>query len=189
MSKLKNTGHLNRRNVLMGIGIGAASLSALKPARAGLLPTGRRSEKHDIVIIGMGMAGTAAALQARLDGAEVLVLDKMPAATTGGNSRLAGGMFITPPEDTAQAKQSYYDALVKQTQGRGNTDIFRLLMNHSAEGVAWMRDQGVKFNPMIPEPPFPVGTYIPTPGLFQGMPTALAALARPLHRARRQDRV
>jgi succinate dehydrogenase/fumarate reductase flavoprotein subunit len=176
MLKPNKAGRLSRRNLLMGIGIGAASLSALKPAQAGLLPAGRRSEKHDIVVIGMGMSGTAAALQAKLEGADVIVLDKMPEGTTGGNSRLAGGMFITPLEETPQAKQNYYNGLLKQTQGRGNTDIFRLLMDHSTEGVAWMKEQGVKFNEMIPEPPFPVGTYIPSPGLFQGMPTTLTTL-------------
>lgn len=176
MSKAKKAARVSRRNVLMGLGVGAASLSALKPAKAEILPAGRRSETHDVIVVGMGMSGTAAALQARLDGADVIVLDKMPDSTSGGNSRLAGGMFIVPPEDTPQAKQNYYNGLLKQTQGRGNTEIFRLLMDHSAEGVAWMREQGVTFNAMVPEPPFPVGTYIPSPGLFQGMPTALSVL-------------
>lgn len=180
MAKRSKLQGVNRRSLLTGIGLGAgaAGLSALEPARAELLPQGKRTEKHDVIVIGMGMAGTAAALQAKLDRADVVVLDKMSELDTGGNSRLAGGLFITPREDSAQAKQDYYDGLLKQTQGRGNKNVFRLMTDHSAEGVAWLKEQGVQFNPMAPEPPFPVGSYTVSPGLFRGMPIALPALRR-----------
>ncbi len=173
-----STRRVSRRNILVGMGAGAAGLSMLNPAKAQLLPAGRRSEKHDVIVIGMGMAGTAAALEAKLAGADVLVIDKMTESRVGGNSRLAGGLFITPTENTPQAKQDYSNGLLKQTQGRGNTDVFKLMMDHSAEGVDWLKAQGMQFTAMAPEPPFPVGSYTAVPGLFRGMPTALAALRR-----------
>lgn len=179
MAERSKIQEFNRRSLLAGIGlgVGGVSLSALR-AHAELLPQGKRSEKHDVIVIGMGMAGTAAALQARLNGADVAVLDKMEELDTGGNSRLAGGLFITPREDSAQAKQDYYEGLLKQTQGRGNKNVFRLMTDHSAEGVGWLKEQGVEFTPMAPEPPFPVGSYTVSPGLFRGMPIALPALRR-----------
>jgi succinate dehydrogenase/fumarate reductase flavoprotein subunit len=160
----------------MGLGAGTAGLTTLSAAEAALLPNGHRTEKHDVIVVGMGMAGSAAALQAKLAGADVAVLDKMPESRTGGNSRLAGGLFITPRDDTAAAKKEYFDGLVKQTLGRGNTDVFRLMMDHSAEGIAWLKEQGADFNPMAPEPPFPVGSYTVKPGLFRGMPILLRTL-------------
>jgi succinate dehydrogenase/fumarate reductase flavoprotein subunit len=180
MAKERRNRGVSRRNLLTGIGlgVGATSLSSLRPGQAALLPKGVKSEKHDVVVVGMGMAGTAAALQAKLDGADVVVLDKMSESRASGNSRLAGGLFITPREEKAQSKQDYYDGLVKQTQGRGNKDIFRLMADHSAKDIAWLKEQGVQFGPMAPEPPFPVGSYITAPGLFRGMPIALAALRR-----------
>ena len=39
----KNTRRISRRNIIMGMGAGAAGLSMLNPANAQLLPPGRRS--------------------------------------------------------------------------------------------------------------------------------------------------
>jgi len=178
MTKKYRSRRISRRNMLAGLGLGAAGLSMVSPAQAALLPQGRRSEKHDIVVIGMGMAGTAASLEAKLAGADVVVLDKTSESRTGGNSRLAGGLFITPRENTPEAKEDYYNSLLRQTQGRGNAEIFQLMRDHSAEGVAWLKEQGAEFGPMAPEPPFPVGSYTAQPGLFRGMPVLLATLRR-----------
>jgi choline dehydrogenase-like flavoprotein len=107
---------VNRRGVLSGIGLGPA---AGKPARAALLPAGVRSETHDVVVIGTGTAGFVAALQARLDGADVVALEKTPEASGGGDSRMSGGIFFVPGQDTAEARQGFVADNERVTQGRG----------------------------------------------------------------------
>ena len=51
-------------------------------------------ETAEVVVIGSGLAGLAAAIEARLAGAQVLVLEKMP--ITGGNTRISDGGLATP---------------------------------------------------------------------------------------------
>jgi alkyl hydroperoxide reductase subunit AhpF len=71
MRRRVKSDRITRRTLLAGLGAGAATLT---PAHAALLPPGRRTEKYDVVVIGTGMAGTAASLQAKLDGGNVVVL-------------------------------------------------------------------------------------------------------------------
>ncbi|MGD9062565.1 MAG: FAD-dependent oxidoreductase, partial [Desulfobacterales bacterium] len=51
-------------------------------------------EQTDIVIIGSGLAGLSAAIEANQAGASVLVLEKMN--LTGGNTRIADGAVAAP---------------------------------------------------------------------------------------------
>ena len=46
-------------------------------------------EQTDVIVIGSGVAGCAAAIEARNAGASVLVLEKMK--ITGGNTRISDG--------------------------------------------------------------------------------------------------
>lgn len=48
----------------------------------------------DVVVLGMGAAGCAAAIEAHDAGARVLVLEKMPAGREGGNTRVSGGIWF-----------------------------------------------------------------------------------------------
>ncbi len=48
------------------------------------------SEQYDVVVIGSGAAGSAAALEATANGASVLVVEKSPESTAGGNTRVSG---------------------------------------------------------------------------------------------------
>lgn len=47
----------------------------------------------DVVVLGMGAAGSAAAIEADEAGASVLVLEKMPPGREGGNTRVSGGAW------------------------------------------------------------------------------------------------
>ncbi len=51
----------------------------------------RNTEHVDVVVIGMGAAGCAAARTAHDAGATVVVLEKAAAAEAGGNTRVSGG--------------------------------------------------------------------------------------------------
>ena len=85
---------LNRRTFLSGsVAAGAVALSALKPLML-LVPSSfpaKWDETADVVIVGSGFAGLAAAIEAKKAGASVVVLEKM--ATVGGNSIINGGIL------------------------------------------------------------------------------------------------
>ena len=69
-------------------GSSTASAQALDPMPA------QWDETFDVVVIGSGFAGLAAAIEARLAGASVCVLEKM--RTVGGNSIINGGIMGVP---------------------------------------------------------------------------------------------
>ena len=47
----------------------------------------------DVVVLGMGAAGCAAAIAAADEGASVILLEKMPEGREGGNTRISGGIW------------------------------------------------------------------------------------------------
>ena len=86
----------DRRKFLVGLGMaGAATVAApaLKVMAADSSTTW--AEEHEIVIIGSGFTGLAAAIEAKKLGVkDVVVYDKMP--YFGGNSTYNGGLFAVP---------------------------------------------------------------------------------------------
>ncbi|MDP1730803.1 MAG: FAD-dependent oxidoreductase [Devosia sp.] len=163
---------LTRRGLLGGLGAGAGvmSLAALTPVQAALLPEPETSESYDLVVIGSGLAGCAAALEAALGGAKIVVLEKASQARMGGNSFLAGGSFSLPISDTAEAHAHYVEDYDKYTLGRGNTEIFALMAEHIHRDVAWLQENGIEVLPAVDRPPNRVSTATVAPGSFAGMP-------------------
>ena len=68
--------------VFSSSGILAATVSA---------QTKKWDETFDVIVVGSGFAGLAAAIEAKKAGANVIVLEKMP--TAGGNSIINGGIL------------------------------------------------------------------------------------------------
>ncbi|PKN18448.1 MAG: flavocytochrome c [Deltaproteobacteria bacterium HGW-Deltaproteobacteria-6] len=104
MKKINQTEEtLSRRNFLKTAG-GVAAVAGL--AASGLpLMTGQAEaacdvlpkkwdDTYDVVVVGSGFAGLAAAIEAKNAGASVLVIEKMP--LHGGNSIINGGDFCAP---------------------------------------------------------------------------------------------
>jgi fumarate reductase flavoprotein subunit len=173
--KVRPTG---RRNVLrsLGLGAGALTLAAMNPVHAGLLPKARKAEKYDVIVIGTGMSGMAAAMQARQDGASVLLIDKMPEGRSGGNTRLAGGLFAIPTEDTAESRKAYLEDMTKKAQGRGNVELYKAISERVRADVDWLRGMGVEFLPAFPFAPYRLSIVTAAPATYFGMPKALTTL-------------
>jgi flavocytochrome c len=157
----------NRRFLLSAMGAGAG-MAGLGAARAATLPTPQAQQRAGVIIIGGGMAGCAAALEATANGASVIVLEK--ANRLGGNSILAAGSFSMPIGDTPQARQDYARDYERTCQGRGNSAIFALMANHVRENIAWLEGHGVGFTPEAERPPNRVAARDAAPGAWQGMP-------------------
>ncbi len=162
-----------RRGVLTGAG--AMGLSATA-ARAGYLPAPERTEAFDVVVVGAGMAGCAAALQAAEDGARVCVLEKAREARMGGNSALAGGGFAMPPGPGEGARAAFLEDFEKKAQGRGNSDLYEVMAAHAREDVAWLAEHGIDFTDEMRVDPYHVVMAVVAPGFYMGMPRALRHL-------------
>ncbi len=100
---------LTRRAWLKSAAAGTALLAGARAASAAPIEPmpARWDEAFDIVVIGSGFAGLAAAIEARKAGASVCVLEKMRAI--GGNSAINGGIMGVP-RSPMQIKQGYKDS-------------------------------------------------------------------------------
>lgn len=87
---------VSRRSFLKisAVGAGALALGASSASAAQNAKDVKFDEEYDIVIIGTGFAGLAAAIKASGRGKKVLVLEKMGRA--GGNSVINGGNMAAP---------------------------------------------------------------------------------------------
>ena len=166
----EHTSGVNRRMMLTGIGAGALGLAGATAAQAVQLPEPATSEEFDVVVIGSGVSGCCAAMEAASSGARVVLLEKASENRMGGNSFLAGGGFSLPLEDNAASRDDYVEDYEKYCLGRGNSAIFRLMADNVVADLAWLEENGVVLNPPSPWPPTRVQMTIVAPGFFAGMP-------------------
>ncbi len=104
----------------------------------------------DVVIIGTGAAGTAAALEATEEGASVIVLEKAP--VPGGASKLAGGIFAL---NSAEMKNAGYTPDfsiqdVLRTWQEYNAylsdgNLFYSVFENSGDTADWLEANGFDF--------------------------------------------
>lgn len=174
--------NLSRRDFLRyaaatGVALGVAGLPArfVDAAFVGEQPPTR---EYDVVVIGSGIAGLAAALQGGEQGARVALLEKQLKPLFGGNSRLAGGIFAAPQADTAEAKAMYIEDFMKKGQYRTDQQLIESLADHILEDIEWLKSYGVQFLDPAPFPPYRVHGYTAAPASYQGMPAALETLLK-----------
>ena len=99
------------------------------------------SESFDAIVVGTGLAGLSAALRAKEAGGKVVVIDKAPETSMGGNSRFSGGALRTP-SDTVSAGDLVNEAM-EMSGGRANPRLTHVLYNDAAEALEWLRGYGV----------------------------------------------
>jgi len=148
---------LSRRDFLKKTG-GAAAVAGLATggltmgawnAEAAPVPK-KWNETFDIVVIGSGFAGLAAAYEAKKAGASVVVLEKM--RTPGGNSIINGGV-VSAAGSPMQAKEGIKDSpdlLYKDMLAAGlnlnHPELARIVADNSTPTVMWTIDElGVKY--------------------------------------------
>ncbi|MBU2549376.1 MAG: flavocytochrome c [Proteobacteria bacterium] len=127
---------------LAGVGAGGLMLSPMM-ARADEAPK-KWDESYDVVVIGSGFAGLAAAIEARQAGSSVMVMEKM--AVPGGNSIINGGVIAAAgsPLQTRAGIKDTPDLLLEDMLKAGlylnHLDLAGKVAEKSNEVVQWTID-------------------------------------------------
>ncbi len=117
--------------------------------------------EFDVIIVGGGGSGLAAAVSAAEHGASVLVLEKH--AQLGGATGIAVGS-LTANRTRMQANAGVQDSLDDhaedaglfarpEIEARNNPEMRRWFLDHSAETLHWLMEMGLNFYGPNPEPP------------------------------------
>jgi len=141
---LKSSGSVAAGAGLLGGGLLAGAL----PAEAAKLPK-KWDYETDVVVIGSGFAGLAAALEAHNAGAKVMILEKMK--MPGGNSIINGGL-IAAAGSAAQKKDGIKDSpekmfqdMLKAGRGLSHPDLARMVAEQSNDTFEWTIKIGAKY--------------------------------------------
>lgn len=117
----------------------------------------KTEREAEIVIIGAGGTGLAAAVTAGQEGASVIVLETNGFA--GGNLLVSGGVYNSP-EPEMQAKQGIEDSpelFVQQTLAGGdniaNPELVRILAYNALDGLNWLKELGNEFEDQVIQAP------------------------------------
>ncbi len=104
-------------------------------------------DNYDIVIVGAGGAGMAAAIQAKEAGANPVILEKMPIA--GGNTlKSSGGMNASETkfqkeQGIEDSNDTFFEDTLKGGGGTNGQELLRYFVDHSAEAIDWLDGMGI----------------------------------------------
>jgi 3-oxo-5alpha-steroid 4-dehydrogenase len=117
-------------------------------------PAGRAhfDEQADVLVVGLGVAGAAAALEAAASGAETLVLER--AGGGGGTSAMSGGVLYLGGGTALQRACGFEDSaeemfgyLMAASGPQPDAQKMRLYCEGSVSHYDWLVAQGVPFKP------------------------------------------
>jgi fumarate reductase flavoprotein subunit len=179
MSRISRRDFLTRTAGTLA-GAGLASPAALAAAQG----AGRGGA--DLVIIGAGLAGLAAAITSADAGASVIVVDKH--YKIGGSAMGAGGSFSAAGSRLQREKKiddspaRHFEDANRIGKGKADPALLRLYTEQAAPTQEWLESLGVEFNPAGPRmaPEHELYTTARTCDAKGGGPGYIAALGRQL---------
>ena len=164
---------LSRRDFLKKAAVGAAGLGALSMGLTGAMAEPAATDgvqwdaEYDVVVLGYGFAGSAAALAAADAGARVLLSEKAPLGGEGGNSK-AAGQALQATDD----KEKFHTYL-KQLMGHYENWDAELLETY-ADGAYHQYEWLVNTLGLDPEQILPSEPWeMPNQGGFAGAPATM----------------
>ncbi|MDO5531960.1 FAD-dependent oxidoreductase [Sutterella sp.] len=133
----------------------AAVMFAMNPALAA-----DQTYESDIVVIGAGASGSAAAWAAAEKGLKVVTLEK--SAMVGGTGKFSEGIFAVESQmqkdwNYGLTKDQAFTTIMNYGHWRGNAKMVRAFVNRSSDTIDWMIKNGVKFEKLFSN--YPNGLY------------------------------
>lgn len=143
----------------------------------------------DVVVVGGGNAGFAAAHAAAERGRTVLLLERGTEAMAGGNSYYTAGATrinhnglddlrdLVEPDDRhevtevpAYSSEEYLADLIKVTDGKTDRDMAQVLVTEAHDAVRWLHGLGLRYRLMYERQAYdrPDGTFLFWGGLHVG---------------------
>lgn len=132
-------------------------VEALKNAKVDNAVAKNEVEKEiDVVVVGSGISGLAAAIAAAENGANVVVLEKM--ATTGGTTAISGGYLIcvesdtyanSEKDDSLETFRTFWKERMAYSgaeSGYPDEERWEAVLPNTGESVDWLADYGVTWN-------------------------------------------
>jgi fumarate reductase flavoprotein subunit len=107
----------------------------------------------DLVVVGGGLAGVSAALEAADRGLAVLLIEKTP--STGGSSAMSGGCLAFAGTDLQRAAgiedgdELLFQDLREVGQFENDEAIVRAYVAHQKDTYKWLRGKGADFSPSL----------------------------------------
>jgi len=164
-------------------------------------------ERVEVIVIGGGNAALCAALAAAENGARVVVLERAPEAEAGGNSAFTAGAIrfayrgiedlravmpdlsddeIARTDFGTYTEDQFFDDMFRVTQNRTDPALCETLVRSSFPTLRWMRENGVRFQPIYGRQAFKVegkfkfwgGLTVEAWGGGPGLVAALTAACR-----------
>ena len=143
---------MKRRHFLLGASAVSAAAAVGCTARESspAAEVRRWDRQTDVLIAGSGIAGIAAAIEARRAGAEVLLLEQLPilggaSAMSGGVSYLGGGTALQQALGFADTPEDMYRYIMGAGPKHPYADKVQLYCEESAAYFDWLVEQGVPF--------------------------------------------
>ncbi len=119
----------------------------------------------EVLVVGGGNSGLVTAIEAQNQGAKVILIEKGPKKTRGGNSRLSNAYFRVATESQRDikallegvelfkeaeidtfSKDEFYSRVMRLTDGYADKRLTEIYVSRSLEAVLWMKDQGVQWD-------------------------------------------
>lgn len=104
----------------------------------------------DVLVIGGGAAGLAAAIEAADEGVSVLLVEKMP--RLGGSTLISAGIMYgaeTPVQERLGITEKWEDLAqywIDMAEGEVDVDMINYIAKNSGETFGWLEEQGIVFS-------------------------------------------